>query len=201
MKTIGIICARKGSVRLKNKNILKINSKTLVEIAYDTMKKTIVDETILYTDIDKRKIHLLVSKIRRNGDLLIDRSQYGDDGAVLPLQESVKKALIGNEQWSGFSKRVDYYDNLVILMPNAPMIKTSDINKALNLLNGSKLNIVRSYDHGGKENGLIVCKMEYFLRNHYKFDVYTGSICVDGIEIHNNNDYRYVKKIMESNLC
>ena len=39
MKTIGIILARKGSKGLKNKNRLKINGKSLVEITIDNAKK------------------------------------------------------------------------------------------------------------------------------------------------------------------
>ena len=40
MKTIGIILARKGSKGLKNKNRLKINGKSLVEITIDNAKKS-----------------------------------------------------------------------------------------------------------------------------------------------------------------
>ena len=39
MKELALITARKGSKRLKNKNILKIRSKTLIEITIDLVAK------------------------------------------------------------------------------------------------------------------------------------------------------------------
>ena len=39
MKILYLILARKGSKRLKNKNILKINKKTLIELTINFVKK------------------------------------------------------------------------------------------------------------------------------------------------------------------
>ena len=39
-KILGIIPARKGSKSIKNKNLLKINNKTLIEIAINSAKKS-----------------------------------------------------------------------------------------------------------------------------------------------------------------
>ena len=38
-KILGIIPARKGSKSIKNKNLIKINNKTLIEIAINSAKK------------------------------------------------------------------------------------------------------------------------------------------------------------------
>ena len=56
MIVLGIIPARSGSKGVKNKNIKKINNKTLIEIAYLAAKKSkIFTEIIVSTDSDKYK--------------------------------------------------------------------------------------------------------------------------------------------------
>ena len=39
MKVLCTICARGGSKGVKNKNLLKINNKSLIEVTYDISKK------------------------------------------------------------------------------------------------------------------------------------------------------------------
>ena len=51
MQFIYLILARKGSVRIKNKNLKKIKNKSLVEHSIDFAKKVAkVDKIILSTD-------------------------------------------------------------------------------------------------------------------------------------------------------
>ena len=50
-KILGIICVRSGSKGIKNKNLLKIHGKTLLEIAISQAKKSkIIDRLIVSTD-------------------------------------------------------------------------------------------------------------------------------------------------------
>jgi len=63
MKTLCIIPARSGSKGVKNKNIKKINGKTLIEHAYDlAMKSNIFEKIVLSTD-SKKYLNLLRKKI------------------------------------------------------------------------------------------------------------------------------------------
>ena len=50
--TILIICARKGSKGIKNKNIIKINKKPLIQYAFDKVNKIRFPYTCLSTDSD-----------------------------------------------------------------------------------------------------------------------------------------------------
>ena len=43
-KLLCIIPARSGSTRIKNKNLLKLSNKTLVELAYNVAKKSKICE-------------------------------------------------------------------------------------------------------------------------------------------------------------
>lgn len=63
MKTIGVILARKGSKGLKNKNRLRINKKTLVEIAIDNAKKSKLLDDIIFSSNDNLLIKQAKKKI------------------------------------------------------------------------------------------------------------------------------------------
>ena len=54
-KILCIIPARSGSKRIKNKNLLKLSKKTLVELAYNVAKKSNVCDFI-YVSTDKKKL-------------------------------------------------------------------------------------------------------------------------------------------------
>ena len=60
-KILGIIPARKGSKSIKNKNLLKINNKTLIEIAINSAKKSKFLSDIVVTS-DNLKILNLAKK-------------------------------------------------------------------------------------------------------------------------------------------
>ena len=52
MKYWGIITARSGSKRLKNKNIKKLINKPLIEYTYINTNNTLLEKVILSTDCD-----------------------------------------------------------------------------------------------------------------------------------------------------
>ena len=49
----GIITARKGSIRLPNKNIKKLINKPLIEYTYISTENSNLDKVILSTDCEK----------------------------------------------------------------------------------------------------------------------------------------------------
>ena len=61
MKTIGVILARKDSKGLKNKNRLRINKKSLVEIAIDNAKKSKLLDDIVFSSND----NLLIKQAKK----------------------------------------------------------------------------------------------------------------------------------------
>ena len=62
MKILGIILSRKGSKGLKNKNRLKINGKSLVEIAIEGAKRSKFLDDILFSSNDDYLLKLAKKK-------------------------------------------------------------------------------------------------------------------------------------------
>ena len=57
-KILGVILARGNSKGVKNKNLLKINSKTLIEIAAENAKKSKRLNKIIFSSDSKKLIRL-----------------------------------------------------------------------------------------------------------------------------------------------
>ena len=67
MNILGLIPARSGSQELKNKNLLKINGKTLLEIALQEAKKSkYINKVFLSTDSKSYKTILKKLKIEND---------------------------------------------------------------------------------------------------------------------------------------
>ena len=73
MNNLIIIPARKNAVRLKNKNILKLHNKTLIEHTI-TFAKKICPNTHILVSTDSKKIREKVELVRgRKGEIQLDR--------------------------------------------------------------------------------------------------------------------------------
>ena len=60
MNILCLICARKGSKGVKNKNILKINNKNLINITIDQAQRSkIFDNIVVSTDSKKIQSHAI----------------------------------------------------------------------------------------------------------------------------------------------
>ncbi len=177
---LGIVCARGGSQRLPGKNTKIIGGISLLERAVATLVGSRVDDVVTAADFDPG----------------FDLAKYGArhilrpgniSGGEVPLQETVKWV------YSSLGKE---YDHIVFLMPNCPAITSSDIDSAIDILIDSKMNVVRSFNREGHENGIVAVRTKYLL-DHF-IDVYCGGIVAGGEEIHSERDYLKIKKELES---
>ena len=76
-KILCIIPARSGSKRIKNKNLLKLSNKTLVELAYDVAKKSKVCDYI-FVSSDKVKVAKKLPWIQRSKKLSGSKADISD---------------------------------------------------------------------------------------------------------------------------
>ena len=184
MKILGLVCMRKGSKRLENKNIKVINNKPLYRYALDALElSSYMQDIYLVTDY---------THIKYKNILLRPPEQSTDDK---PLQDTI---LWAYEQ---IGKR---YDAVCHVMATNPWIDNVNVNESVYMLERFKFDIIRSYDIFGRENGLILFKTnlitssEVMFPNKNKvFDVYTGSLECEGKEIHTLKDFNLTKREMK----
>ena len=127
MKILCTICARKGSKGLKNKNLLKINNKTLIQHTYEIAKKTkLFDKIIITTDYKNilTKYKFFDLSIKRPKKFANDKSSKID---------AIKHALIVSE--NKFNCKFDYVVDLDV---TAPLRLKIDIIKAFNKIHKNK---------------------------------------------------------------
>ncbi len=121
-KILAVITARAGSKRLPNKNILNLAGKPLIAWTIDTAKKTkYIDKLIVSTDskdiAEISKIHGAEIPFLRPKELANDTAD-----SISVLKHSIEF----------FNKEYDY---ILLLQPTSPLRTTTDINKAIEMLN------------------------------------------------------------------
>lgn len=181
---VGLVCSRDGSVRLKDKNKLPINGVPLALRAVNTLVNVLGMQNIF---------HLTNIPEFSKSPYSVARPAFLNDGHV-PLQDVVKWYVEKNY------KPFFYKDAIVLLMPTNPFITEEDIEFAIKTFREKQMNILRSYDDYGQENGLYIIDMNYLLdktRPPFQYDVYTGGVILPGREIHDEDDYTYAKTVLE----
>ena len=199
LRFLCIIPARGGSKGLKNKNILKINGKRLIEYTLELANKlSSINKSILSSDEDKIlkigkkfkniEIHKRPKRLASDKSLIIDTIRF----------------LVDNQKQMG-----NYYEYVIILPPTSPLRKMKHLKDCLKLVKKNKPDSLVSVNKlpkplewllkknnkgflveamgkglsfGNREN-----KIEYFFPN--------GSIYILSTKKLNNNSYYFKKTI------
>ena len=125
MKNLIIIPARKGSKRLKNKNFLKLNGKTLLEHTIE-FAKTVNSSDFIIVSTDSN----ILKKISKDAGVLCPwlrpKSISGD-------QSTSSSVAIHALKW--FEKKYKAsIDNIILMQPTSPFRKKKTYINCLNLL-------------------------------------------------------------------
>jgi len=123
MKIIAIIPARDNSKRIKNKNLLKVNNKPILEIKYDNLKKTKVFDKIILSS-ESNRIQKLSKKI--GFDLVINRPKNlsKDDTSTASVISHAIKFL---------ADKIDF-THVCCIYPMAILIGKNDLLKAKQII-------------------------------------------------------------------
>jgi len=129
-KILVIIPARKGSKGLKNKHLLNLGNKKLIEWVVDSAKKSkFIDKILLTTDSPKiRKIAFkknISSPFLRPKKLSTDKAKSSD--VIIHTLEFLKK-------------KKEEFDFFILLEPTSPFTTAKDIEKSIKLF-------VKNYDN------------------------------------------------------
>ena len=123
MKIIAIIPARDNSKRIKNKNLLKINNKPILEINYSNLKKTKIFDKIILSS-ESNRIQKLSKKI--GFDLVINRPKNlsKDDTSTASVISHAIKFL---------ADKIDF-THVCCIYPMAILIEKNDLLKAKQII-------------------------------------------------------------------
>ncbi len=122
---IAIICARKNSKRIKNKNFLKVSGKPLINYTIESaIKSKLFDRIIINTDNKKYFYKKKNSKIE-----LYHRPKRLGNAKVRVLE--VLKEMI-------YTLDIDLNSNIFILFPTCPLRNFIDIKKAFKIYKKNK---------------------------------------------------------------
>jgi len=169
---VAVIPAKGDSIRLPNKNMLKINNKSLIEHAVQYAKKTKkIDDIYISTDskdIAEHGKQLGINVIERGSDL----------GGETPLIDVYRHA------WKNINdKRITY---IVGIQPDNPD-RTIDVDSAIDFATENKIDNFFSVDSKGRRNGAInIYNINALRANPF---VYSSTIRDDCTNIHTTLDF------------
>ena len=127
--TLGLVAARKGSIGVKGKNLIKIRNQEITKIALKlAIKCPIIDSVILSTD--SNKILNLIKKNKKLIKLKRNKSLAKNNTPMLPV---MKNAITFFEKIK--KKKIS---NLVIFDPTSPLRSMEDIQNAIKNFNKEK---------------------------------------------------------------
>jgi CMP-N-acetylneuraminic acid synthetase len=121
MKILYIILARKGSKRLKNKNLLKINNKTLIELTINFVKKIAPLNHIIFST-DSEKMKKIANKLGVNAPWLRPKNLSLDKSSSFDASNHAIK-------W--FESKFSKIDVVALFQPTSPFRLKNDFKKAL----------------------------------------------------------------------
>ena len=174
-----IILARKGSKRIKDKNIKKINGKRLIDFTFDAaFKSKLISRIICFTD------DLRIKKFTKNSNIIFpvkrpknlsNDTTTSDDTLYFLIKELVKKKLVSSD--------------FILLQPTSPLRNSKIIDHAINVYKKKKINYLASF----KLNKKRIYKLNKNYAKSYNLKLYQP----DGvIYICNTKDFLKNKKIV-----
>lgn len=174
MKILYLILARQGSKRLKNKNLLKINKKTLIELTINFVKKIAPRKSIIFSTDSKVMLNL-ANKSGINTPWLRPKKFSLD-------KSSSFEASLHAIEW--FETNFFKIDAIALFQPTSPFRSRIDFIKALKKFKKSPERPLISIKKIGLKSDKILKKKNNFLTNLSKakkgIDVYipTGSFYI-----------------------
>ena len=153
--TLGLVAARKGSIGVKGKNLIKIRNQEITKIALNlAIKCTAIDNVILSTDS-----HKILNLIKKNKKLLKLKRNKSLAKNNTPMLSVIKNAIVFFEKIK--KKKIS---NLVIFDPTSPLRSEEDIKNAIKIFEKKKPDLLLSA-HEAQHNpyfSMVEKKEKYF---------------------------------------
>lgn len=174
--TAGIMIVKKNSIRFPGKNFHHFKGKPLFANNVDALLGSIhIDTVYVGTDSDivseYYKFHKNVHVIKRGCNISKDDQSLYD--VLKYIYYSIYKQ----------------YDIMACVLANCINHKSSDMDRAIQLLIDKHLNEIRSFNSDGVENGIVIIRTGVFEIKH-EISAYIGAVISDGKEVHHVEDLR-----------
>ena len=128
---IGIILARRGSKRLKNKNLKQIKNRSLCEITIKFAKKLKFLKNIVISTDDEKIIKLS----KKNKILISDRPKK-----LSKDKTSSEETSFHLLKW--YEKKFKKIDGILLLQPTSPFRNVINFNKAFRIFKKKKIPVI-----------------------------------------------------------
>lgn len=142
MKFISVIPARKGSKSIKDKNIVKIRGKALIQYTFDQINKSKLKNVDSFVITNDERVKKIAKKNQINTDYIRPEN-------LSTSKTSLFETLNHFVKWTNIHKIK--YDYLIILQPTSPLRSFSDINKSMEIVKKKKskclLSLSESIEH------------------------------------------------------
>ncbi len=133
--TLGLIAARKNSVGVKNKNLIKIKDQEITKTAIKlALNCSFIDHVILSTDSIK-----ILDLIKQNKKLIKLKREKNLAKNNTPMLPVIKNAITYFEKVKNLQ-----VSRLVIFDPTSPLRKMTDIKKAIKIFDKKKPDLLLS---------------------------------------------------------
>lgn len=129
---ICLILARKGSKRIKNKNLIKINKKPLINYTLDSIIPLLPNNNIYLSTNDER-----IAKIAKKNNIQFIKRPENLCRAESTSEEGIIHAL-------RLIKKDKEFDNVIFLQPTSPLRKKEDILACVKKYEEDKLDSIFS---------------------------------------------------------
>ena len=118
---LGLIPARSGSKRIKNKNIYELNGKPLIQYTIEAAKNSkLLDDVIVSTD--SKRIAEIANNFNINDPFLRPKKLSGDKIEMIEVIKHVVK-----------KKKFKKINLIMLLQPTSPLRTNIDIDKSIKL--------------------------------------------------------------------
>lgn len=189
IKILCTICARGGSSGIKNKNLLKIGNKSLVQHSISHAKKTkFVDRVVLSSDSNN-----IIKSIKRfKLDLIIKRDKKISTNRT-PKIYAIRDAVKKMEKF--YSEKYDYVIDLDV---TSPLRTQKDLNLAINKIIREKSDILLSAIPSRKNpyfNMIEKKQNKFVLVKKLKFPFFSRQTCPKVFDL-NGSIYIWSRKFL-----
>ncbi len=122
-KILAVIPARSGSISIKNKNLIKINNKTLINIAVTkAVKSNLFSKVLISTDSE-----IYAKEATKAGADILELRPKNLSGGKTTLAIVLKDLLLK------LISEGEVYDNIISLQPTSPFLSIKTIKKSVKL--------------------------------------------------------------------